>query len=68
MSVEDLGSRRFELNIWLSFSQADLGPTSAQELFVIFLKFWNLLLKIYALSEGYGNRMAGIFDIQTFCW
>ena len=36
MSVEDLGSRRFELNIWLSFSQADLGPTSAQELLVSF--------------------------------
>ena len=31
--VQDSESRRFELNIWLSFSQADLGPTSAQELF-----------------------------------
>ena len=36
MSVEDSESRRFELNIRLSFSQANLGPTSAQELFIVF--------------------------------
>ena len=36
MSVEDSESRRFELNIRLSFSQANLGPTSAQELFFVF--------------------------------
>ena len=36
MSVEDSESRRFELNIWLSFSQADLGPTSGQEWFFSF--------------------------------
>ena len=30
MIAEDSEARRFELNIWLSFSQADLGPTSAQ--------------------------------------
>ena len=33
MSVEDSESRRFELTFGLSFSQADLGPTCAQELF-----------------------------------
>ena len=33
MSVEDSESRRFELNIWVSFYPADLGPTSAQECF-----------------------------------
>ena len=44
MFVEDSESRRFELNIWLSFSQADLGGTSAQEIFFCFflerLKFY----------------------------
>ena len=33
MSVEDSESRRFEINIWLSFSQADLSPTSADGCF-----------------------------------
>ena len=33
MSVEDSDSRRFELNIWLSFCQADHGPIAGQELF-----------------------------------
>ena len=33
MSVEDSESRRFEPTIRLSFSGADLGPTSAPELF-----------------------------------
>ena len=41
---QDSESRRFELNIWLSFSQADLGGTSAQEIFFCFflerLKFY----------------------------
>ena len=32
MSVEGSESDRFELNTWLSFSQADLGPRSPQEL------------------------------------
>ena len=36
MSVEDLESRRIDLNIWESFSQADLGPTSAQDFFSFF--------------------------------
>ena len=31
--LSDSESRRFQLNIWLSFSQADLGPTFAQILF-----------------------------------
>ena len=34
MSVQDSESRRFEQKFGLSFSQADLGPRSAQELFV----------------------------------
>ena len=37
MSVEDSESRRFELNILLSFSQADLGPTAGQFFCVFFL-------------------------------
>ena len=41
MSVEDSELRPFELKIWLkSFSQADRGPTSAQEL--LFRFFHNL--------------------------
>ena len=39
MSVEDSESRRFGLNDWLSFSQADLGPTSGQEWYFSFF-FW----------------------------
>ena len=68
MSVEDSESRRFELNIWLSFSQADLGPTSSQELlFSLFLESLELFfLEICAYSERYRNLMAGIFEIQTF--
>ena len=45
MSVEDSESRRLELNMWLSFSQADLGPTSDQELFrTFFFQVWNFFL------------------------
>ena len=68
MSVEDSESRRFELNGWLSFSQADLDPTSAQELFffAFFWKFGTLFLKICAHSERYRNLIAGIFEIKTF--
>ena len=70
MSVEDSESRRFELNGWLSFSQADLDPTSAQELFffAFFWKFGTLFLKICAHSERYRNLIAGIFEILTFFW
>ena len=55
-------------NIWLSFSQADLGPRSAQELFFSgFLKSLKpLFSKICAHSERYGNLLAGIFEIPTF--
>ena len=60
MYVEDSESRRFEPNIRLSFSQADLGPTSAPDslfsFFGVFHKFGtfrahsNLYLK---KSDGY---------------
>ena len=43
MSVQDSESSRFESNIWLSFSQADLGPTSGQEIFFTFLRFFLVL-------------------------
>ena len=37
-----LGISPLRTNIWLNFSAADLGPTSAQELFFrVFLKVWN---------------------------
>ena len=68
MSVEDSESRRLELNIWLSFCQADLGPTSAPELF--FSSFLESLqvfcLMTCAHSERHRNRVAGIFEIQSF--
>ena len=68
MSVEDSESRRLELNIWLSFSQADLGPTYAQQrcFFVFFSKFGIFFVEICAYSERYRNRIAGIFEIQRF--
>ena len=56
-------------NIWLEFSQADLGPRSAQGLFVLgFLKSLKLFFRRFALahSERYRNRLAGIFEIQLF--
>ena len=67
-------------NIWLSFSQADLGPRSAQELFFsgfpkigpgiiffgVFEKFETFFSKICAHSERYRNLLAGIFEILTF--
>ena len=41
-----LGIAPLRTNIWLSFSQADLGPRSAQELFFSgFWKVWNLFLE-----------------------
>ena len=37
-----LVSRRFELNIWLSFSQANVGPSSGQDIFLLRLLFESL--------------------------
>ena len=51
------------------FSQADLGPTSAQEniFFVFFGKFASFFFsKFCAHSEQCRNLMAGIFEIQPF--
>ena len=66
MSVQDSESRRFEL-IWLSFSQADLGPISALGRKYYFRVFLNVRFffspKICAHSERYRNRLAGIFEI-----
>ena len=56
------------INIWLSFSQADLGPRSAQELFSSFSWKVRNLKKKSAHRERYINLMAGIFEIQTFFW
>ena len=54
MSVEDSESRRFILNIWLSFSQADLGPRSAQEFFFFgFLESLELFfLRLVLVASG----------------
>ena len=63
-----LGISPLRLNIWLSFSQADLGPRSAQELFFWFFKrmFETVFRKICAHSERYRNILAGVFEIRTF--
>ena len=55
-------------NIWLSFSEADLGPTCAQFFFFLRL-FYSLELffvKMCAHSERYRKLMAGIFKIDIF--
>ena len=63
-----LGISPLRAKIWLSFSQADLGPRSAQELFFgfIFEKFESFFSKICAHSERYGNLLAGTFEIISF--
>ena len=40
-----LGISTHELSMWLSLSQADLGPTSAQDFFfsIFFFQVWNFL-------------------------
>ena len=62
-----VGISPLRTNIWLSFSQADLGPRSAQELFFfgVFEKFATFFSKICAHSERYGDLLAGIFEIRT---
>ena len=60
-----LGISPLRINIWLSFSQADLGSRCAQELFSS-LKFETCFSKICAHSERYRNLLAGIFEILTF--
>ena len=60
-----LGISPLRINIWLSFSQADLGPTSAQEVFFSFLKkslehFFRRFALIASGAEIL-NLMAGIF-------
>ena len=62
-----LGISPLRTNIWLSFSQADLGPRSAQELFFSgFSKSLIFFSKICAHSERYRSLLAGIFEILTF--
>ena len=39
MSLEDSESRRVEMNIWLSFSQTDLGPIYVYIFSRFFVKF-----------------------------
>ena len=69
MSVEDSESRRFELNIWLSFSQADLGPTSGQELLLFFFSSLELFfVEICAHSERYSDLVVGLYESQSFSW
>ena len=68
MSLENTESRRFELNIRLSFSGADLDSISAPGsfFFVVFQKFGTFGLENRAHGELYLKIRAGIFGIQTF--
>ena len=67
MSVEDSESRRFEPNIRPSFYEADLGPTSAPELFLSrFSKSLGLFFTKRAHRKRYLFFVAGIFKIQSF--
>ena len=53
----------------LSFSQADLGPRSAQDFFFgVFEKFEMFFSKICAHSERYSNLLASIFENSSFLW
>ena len=55
MSVQDSESRRFEQKFGLSFSQADLGPRSAQELFVGVFESLKLFFRRFVLiASGTG--------------
>ena len=71
LSIDDcpgLGISPLRANIWLSFSQADLGSRSAQDFFFFrgFEKFETIFSKICAHSERYRNLLAGVFEIPTF--
>ena len=63
-----LGISPLRTNIWLSFSQADLGPKIGPGIifFGVFEKFETFFWKICAHSEWYRNILAGIFEILTF--
>ena len=66
MIAEDSEARRFELNIWLSFSQADLGPTSAQGWFFSFFQmvlnfFCEGLCSWRAVENSYGGYFWNCF-------
>ena len=68
MSVEDSESRRFELNIRMSFFEADLNPASPPELFFSgFSKSLELsVLRIVLIASCTRNILSGIFGIRTF--
>ena len=65
MSVEDSESHRFQTNISLSVSQADLASTFRQELFFLLKKKSIYFVEIHAHSQRYRNITADIFGIQT---
>ena len=62
-----LGISPLRVNIWMSFSQADIGPDrSCNYFFGVFAKSETFFSKICAHSERYRNLLAGIFEILTF--
>ena len=62
-----LGIPPLRTNIWLSFSQADLGPRSAQEFFFSgFLKSLKLFFRRFVLIASGTEIFWRIFEILTF--
>ena len=66
MFVEDSESRRFELNIWLSFSQADLGPCPGIVFFVFFGSLKLFFRRIVLIASGTASLMAGSLKFKLF--
>ena len=69
MSVEDLEPRRFERNFHLSLSEADLGLTSAPELFLVFFfKFGTFCLKNRAHGRAVTSKVWRVsLEFKVFC-
>ena len=63
-----LGISPLRIKSWLSFSQADLGPASAQYCFfsVFFSSLEPLFYEICAHSERYRSLTAGISEFKLF--
>ena len=68
MSVEDWESCRFDVNIRLSLSTADLGPTSAPKLLfsMFFYRLKMVVGRIVVIASSIWKLLAGMFGIVFF--
>ena len=65
----ELGISPLRINIWLSFSQADLGPTSAQELFFsCFVKSLIFFFGDLCSQRAVQNYFGGYLWNSIFFW